>query len=269
MPARHLGHTPPERANELFDKILATSDGAAKTRERLLTDLRDELELLANLQEQHLFPILQKHGMQDLLDAAISDNKETGSRLAELDAMPKNGSEFLGKVDELRRTFQKHIRDDRKELLPAILQVLSAEEAQAVADKVEDEVASFDEAREPELDGQAHDLRTVPEGVVEIIHAGTESAQAVTFGVHDISRECLRMSHKRLQTNIDGWTRLSQCRSLQDLATVQISLLQDNLEQTLSNGARLADLAVQLTETTAWKAAPGAQKTTPHSRDFA
>ena len=106
--------------------------------------------------------------------------------------MPKNGSEFLGKVDELRRTFQKHIRDDRKELLPAILQVLSAEEAQAVADKVEDEVASFDEAREPELDGQAHDLRTVPEGVVEIMHAGTESAQAVTFGVHDISRECLR-----------------------------------------------------------------------------
>ena len=50
---------------------------------------------------------------------------------------------------------------------------------------------------------------------------------------------------------------------------MQISLLQDNLEQTLSNGARLADLAVQLTETTAWKAAPGAQKTTPHSRDFA
>ncbi len=37
MPARHLGHTPPDRANELFDKILATSDGAAKTRERLVT----------------------------------------------------------------------------------------------------------------------------------------------------------------------------------------------------------------------------------------
>ena len=34
-----------------------------------------------------------------------------------------------------------------------------------------------------------------------------------------------------------------------------MSLLQDNLEQTLSNGARLADLAAQLTETTTWKAA--------------
>jgi hypothetical protein len=207
--------------------------------------------------------------MLDLLNDAASDNRETGSLLQELESMPKNGGEFLGKVTELRAAFQRHIRDDRKELLPAILQVLSAEEVQAVADRVEDEVASFDEAREPELDGPGRDLGTVPEGVVDLMQTGTESAHAMTFGVQDISRECLRMSQKRLQTNLDGWTRLAQCRSLQDFAKAQIALLQDNLEQTLSNGARLADLAVQLTEKTTWKAALRAEKTTTHSRDFA
>ncbi|WP_201833222.1 phasin family protein [Microvirga zambiensis] len=269
MPARHFGQTPPDRANDLFDKLLATSDGAAKTRERLLLELKDELDLLANLQEQHLFPILRKHDMQDLLEAAVSDNRETAALLEELASIPKSGGEFLGKIAALRQAFQKHIRDDRKELLPAILQVLSAEEAQAVADKVEDEMASFSDVREPELDAEGHDLQTVPDGVVDIMHTGTESAQAMTVGVHDISRECLRMSQKRLQTNLEGWTRLAQCRSPQDFANAQISLLQDNLELTLSNGARLADLAVQLTEMTTWKAALRAVKMTPHSRDFA
>jgi CCR4-NOT transcriptional regulation complex NOT5 subunit len=66
--------TPPAKANELFEKLLATSDTAVKTRERLFSDLKEELELLANLQEQHLFPILRKQGMQDLVQEAVRDN---------------------------------------------------------------------------------------------------------------------------------------------------------------------------------------------------
>jgi hypothetical protein len=49
--------------------------------------------------------------------------------------MPKNNGEFLGKVAELKKVFQQHIRDDKKELLPAVLKVLSDEEAEAVASK--------------------------------------------------------------------------------------------------------------------------------------
>lgn len=272
MPAKHFGQTPPDKANELFEKLLATSDTASKTRERLFSDLKDELELLAGLQEQHLFPILQKHGMQDLLTAATVDNQETAALLEQLENMPKTSGEFLGRVAELRTAFQRHIRDDKKELLPAVLEVLSDEEAQAVVEKVEDEMASFDQAKRAEADianGHGHDVQKMTEGVSDMMHVGTESAHAMTFGVQDISRECLRMSQKRLQTNVDGWNKLAQCRSVQDLAQVQISLFQDNLEQSLRNGFRLADLAVQLAEKTTWMAARQAGKATQHSRDFA
>ena len=51
---RRFSQAPPDKANELFDKLLATSDTAVKTRERLLADLKLELELLATLQEEHL-----------------------------------------------------------------------------------------------------------------------------------------------------------------------------------------------------------------------
>jgi hypothetical protein len=48
MTTRTFSQTPPDKANELFEKLLATSDNAAKTRERLLSDLKEELDLLAN-----------------------------------------------------------------------------------------------------------------------------------------------------------------------------------------------------------------------------
>lgn len=256
MPTRHFSQTPPDRANELFDKLLATSDGAAKTRERLFADLKDELELLATLQEQHLFPILQRHAMEDLLRAASSDNEETASLLDELERMPKNSGEFLGKVADLRKAFQRHIRDDRKELLPAVLKVLSEEEAQAVVEQVEDELATLTDAKSHEA-RSSRDESLAPrpgiEGADDVMRMGTDSAHTVATGLQDLSQECLLMSRKRIQTNLDGWAKLAQCRSLQDLTRTQISLIQDNLELTLSNGFRLADLTVQLAERTAWQ----------------
>jgi hypothetical protein len=260
MPSRHFSQTPPDKANDLFDKILATSDSATKTRERLFTDLKDELELLASLQEQHLFPILQKHGMQELLSASIGDNEETTTLLAELERMQKSGGEFLGKVAELRKAFQRHIRDDRKQLLPAVLEVLSDEEAQAVADQVEDELASLSDAKQ--VEGRtpasvAPVVRSSLDGVDDIVRMGTDSAHAVTTGVQDLSQECLSMSQKRLQANLEGWTKLTQCRSLQDLTKTQVSLMQDNLELTLQNSFRLADLAVKLAEKATWHGGAG------------
>ena len=118
---RQFSQAPPDKANELFNKLLATSDNAVKTRERLLAELKEELELLATLQEEHLFPVLTRHGMRDLVQEATNDNQETAALVGELERMPKNSAEFIDKVTELRRAFQQHIRDDRKELLPAVL----------------------------------------------------------------------------------------------------------------------------------------------------
>ncbi len=183
-----FNHTPPDKANELFERLLATSDNAVKTRERLLADLKEELELLASLQEEHLFPILTRHGMQDLVRDATRDNEETRALLTELERMPKNAPEFIGQVAELRRTFQQHIRDDRKELLPAVLKVLSDEEVNAVIEKVEDEMATIDEtkrsdARRAREQGEAVQLVTV--GVEDTMKAGVEVDQTVVKNMQE------------------------------------------------------------------------------------
>jgi phasin family protein len=321
MTNARFSRTPPVRANELFEKLLATSENALKTRERLLGDLKEELELLARLQEEHLFPVLRQHGMQDLVQAATKDNEETSALLAQLERTPKNDAGFLSEVAELRRVFQQHIRDDKKELLPAVLKVLSDEEANAVVEKVEDDMAQNQEAKRAETRqtrDQAETVQRVTEDMAGTLRAGVEGAQtvvrtlqetvqtsfeavsdiarrstdqsvqllgraeaqdlagqvsenlravaqsstALVRGVQDVSREAFELSQKRLQTNLDGLNQLARCRSLSDFIAAQSSLLRENVEQTLNNSRRLAELTIQATDEATRTVTAQVEKTT-------
>ena len=92
---RQLIQTAPAKANELLAKLVDTSDTAVKTRERLFSDLKAELELLATLEEEHLFPVLRKHKeTKNLVSEALNDNKQTRKLIAELEQTPKESEEF-------------------------------------------------------------------------------------------------------------------------------------------------------------------------------
>ena len=145
--------TSPSKANELLAKLVDTSDTAIKTRERLFEELKSELEILARLEEKHLFPVLRKHKeTKDLVSDALNDNRQTLELLAELERVPRGSPEFAPKVAELRKVFQQSIRDEQKELLPAILTALSDEEAQAIIEKFEDGKADVEGAKRAEAE---------------------------------------------------------------------------------------------------------------------
>jgi Hemerythrin HHE cation binding domain len=145
---RQLIYSSPKKANELFAKLVDTSETAVKTRERLFSELKNELELQAELEEQHLFPVLKKHKeTKGLVADALSDNRQTRKLLAELESTPKDSEVFGAKVTELQKAFQQHVRDEKKELLPAVVKALSDEEANTVVEKIEDEKAHVEAAQ--------------------------------------------------------------------------------------------------------------------------
>jgi hypothetical protein len=157
---RQLIQTTPATANELFAKLADTSASALKTRERLFGELKEELTLLANLEEQHLFPVLRKHKeLKVLVREALNDNKETRKLLAELENTPRDTEEFGAQVAELRKVFQQHVRDEKKELLPAILEALTEEEANGVVEKIEAEIAAVEEAKRAEAEERRAEAR--------------------------------------------------------------------------------------------------------------
>jgi hypothetical protein len=174
---RQLIQSSPDRANELFSKLVDTSESAVKTREKLFTDLKEELELLATLEEQHLFPVLKKHkDLKDLVREALNDNKATRKLLTELEHTPKDSEEFGSRVAELRRVFQQHVRDEKKELLPAVLKALSDEEAEAVVEGFEATMAEVEEAKRAEAEERRSQARREREKA-EAEQARTEAAQ--------------------------------------------------------------------------------------------
>jgi hypothetical protein len=153
MSLRSVMQAGPAKATELFAKLSDTSDAAVKTRERLFTELKAELELHASLEEQHLFPILRRNAETKALVAdAIKDNKELRLKLTELEALPKNDEAFPERLKELQKTFRQHARDEKRELLPAVQRALSEEQVQGVTEKIEAGVAEAEQVRHAELE---------------------------------------------------------------------------------------------------------------------
>ena len=155
MSLRTLMQAGPAKANELFARLAETSDGAVKTREKLFSELKAELELHISLEEQHLFPILRRNAeTKDLVAEAIKDNKELRAKLAELEALPKNDETFPERLKELQKTFRQHARDEKRELLPAVQRALSEEQVQNVVEKIEAGVAEAEKARQDEVEAR-------------------------------------------------------------------------------------------------------------------
>jgi hypothetical protein len=215
---RQLIQNGPAKANELFAKLVDTSDTAVKTRERLFAELKEELELLARLEEEHIFPVLRKNKKtKGLVPDALNDNKLTQKLLVQLEYMPKDSDEFADGLSELRRTFQQHVRDEKKELLPAVLKALSDEETQAIVEGIEDTKAEVEEARRAEAEQrraaareereQAENVRQTAESVAETM------ATTVAFPVHlarrtaETARENVKSS---LNTAAQGFQSLTE-----------------------------------------------------------
>jgi len=189
---RQFIQTSPAKANELFAKLLETSDNATKTRERLFSELKEELELAAKLEERHLFPVLRKHKQtKDLVQDALADNKETRRLLAQLERTPKNDESFVAKVAELRKSFQQHVRDEKKELLPAVLKALSDEEAEAVLAGIEDGKAEIEAAKRAEAEERRAEAREQREQAATVQRAAeglADNVRSFTEGARDTAR---------------------------------------------------------------------------------
>jgi hypothetical protein len=215
-PNRFIGQTPPDQANALFAQLLDTSHEAVELREQLLAALNQELELLASLQEQHLFPVLEQNPeTADLVRGARDDHQQTRVLLNELGTTPKDSDAFLAKVAELRKVFQQHIRNDKNELLPVVLKVLSAEEVEAVVEKVEEEVAETRQAaaepRRTRRGRKPADAGSDTAGtLLAAVEAGSESVRSIQQTVEDAVEDSAQVGSELGGRSLESFSRQSR-----------------------------------------------------------
>jgi hypothetical protein len=218
---RQLIQTSPAKATELFAKLAETSGNAVKTRERLFSELKEELELQMRLEEQHLFPVLRKRKeTKDLVSDALNDNKETRKALTELERTPKESEEFASRVTELRKAFQQHVRDERKELLPAVLKALDDEEAGAIVEKIEGAKAEVEEAKRTEAEERraaAREEREQAEAVarqererVETVRQAAQSVGNVVRVSTEAPRRVAETAREAVQSGVGTAAQMAQ-----------------------------------------------------------
>src|SRR3954464_11204306 len=218
---RQLIQTSPAKANELFAKLAETSGNAVKTRERLFSELKEELELQMRLEEQHLFPVLRKRKeTKDLVPDALNDNKEARKALSELERTPKESEAFVSKVAELRKAFQQHVRDGRKELLPAVLKALDDEEAEAIVEKIEGAKAEVEEGKRAEAEQRraaAREEREKAENIarqererVETVRQAAESVGNVVRVSAEAPRRVAETAQEAVQSGVGTAAQMAQ-----------------------------------------------------------
>ena len=276
MSLRTVMQAGPAKANELFARLLDTSDGAVKTREKLFTELKTELELHTNLEEQHLFPVLRRNAeTKGLVPDAIKDNRELRAKLAELEALPKNDEAFPERLKELQKTFRQHARDEKRELLPAVQRALSEEQAQGVAEKIEAGVAEAEQARQDELDERRLKARQAQEEAERRVH---DAAEVVTRAATAAQTSVLRVakgattSTQRIGTEVLGVTD-TYMEALSALPGVAVSAMTEArsawiewMSQTMRVGARISqELMLQSAEQQRRFVADAAQRWMEHN----
>ena len=69
------------------------------------------------------------------LFANLADTSDGAVKTRE--KLSKTDPKFAPRLGELRKIFQRHVRDERRELLPAVRKALNAEETQTIVEKIE------------------------------------------------------------------------------------------------------------------------------------
>jgi hemerythrin-like domain-containing protein len=190
MTLRQTIQAAPEKTAELITKLAGTSNQAVKTREGLFAQLSDELVRYIEIEEQHLLPLLRKHPeTKDLATDALKGNKDLRASLAKLSDLPKDNDAFLAELADLNKGFQQHVRNERKELLPAVIKALSDEEAEAVVTNIEGAVADAEQAKRDAKRDEAAQAKRQAEEAEQAAEAQRAEVRAQKAAERDAKRE--------------------------------------------------------------------------------
>jgi hypothetical protein len=204
MSIQHAMNIGPAKINELFGRLGDTTDGATRKREAVFGELTAEINLVAELEEKHLLPLLAKHEeTKAVVAAAREDNEAIRRQLEELSRMPKVGDAFTQGVASLRKAFQRSVRDDRKELLPAVRSVLSREEVDAVAERMQTGAAEAEQARRDEASQAKDDAKVAREEARREAKA-VQAADRTREAAEQASREAAKQAASTIREASDA-----------------------------------------------------------------
>jgi iron-sulfur cluster repair protein YtfE (RIC family) len=115
------------KVSSIFDQLEPATDAA--TRQQLFTQLKQELDIHAHIEEMVLYPALKQAAeTRDITEEAYEEHQEVKDLLAELQATPPDSEEWGDMLLELRENVEHHVEEEEGEMFKKARAVLSEQQ---------------------------------------------------------------------------------------------------------------------------------------------
>jgi len=127
-----------EKVSGIFEKLEPTTERALKTREELFTQLKQELDIHAQIEEQIFYPAIKEaEETHDITLEALEEHHVVKVLLAELDKLPKDDETWGAKLTVLKENVEHHVEEEEDEMFPSVKKVLSSEQIEALGERMQ------------------------------------------------------------------------------------------------------------------------------------
>jgi iron-sulfur cluster repair protein YtfE (RIC family) len=128
----------------IFEKLEPTTERALKTREELFAQLKGELDVHTEVEEQIFYPAIKDaEETHEITLEAYEEHNVVKTLLAELDAEPKDTEEWKAKLTVLKENVEHHVEEEEGEMFPKARKVLDKETAEELGTRMEEAKAKL------------------------------------------------------------------------------------------------------------------------------
>ena len=128
-----------EKVSGIFEKLEPTTERAVKTREELFTQLKQELDVHAQIEEQIFYPAIKDADeTHEITLEAYEEHAVVKQLLAELDAESKETEEWGAKLTVLKENVEHHVEEEEGEMFSKAKKVLSSEQLEELGTRMEE-----------------------------------------------------------------------------------------------------------------------------------
>ena len=127
-----------EKVSGIFEKLEPTTERGVKTREELFAQLKQELEIHTQIEEQFFYPVLkQVQETRDITLEAYEEHAVVKELLAELDKLAKDDETWGAKLTVLKENVEHHVEEEEGEMFTGAQDVLSSEQIEELGARME------------------------------------------------------------------------------------------------------------------------------------
>jgi hemerythrin superfamily protein len=122
----------------IFEKLEPTTERGVKTREELFAQLKNALDIHARIEEEIFYPALKDADeTHDVVLEGYEEHAVVKRLLKELDELSKDDETWGAKLKVLQENVEHHVEEEEGEMFPNARKVLSAEEVEALGERLE------------------------------------------------------------------------------------------------------------------------------------